>query len=155
MAMPGILGAFANHAFLKDLHDRHLMKLAQGASSFSKKQGDYLTRAGTKSPGLFLLQSGRVEIDIRRSENDHLALQVLGPGDIVGWSWSVPPYQALFDTRVIEDASGILFEGNWLRSQCDVDHELGYFLLRQTITVLTSRAAATRNELLGQGTAAK
>ena len=149
MALPGILGAFANHTFLKELHDRHLMKLAQGASPFSKKQGEYLTRAGSKSAGLFLIQSGKVEIDIQRSETEHLVLQTLGPGEIVGWSWSVPPYQSHFDTRVIEDVSGILLEGNWLRSQCDVDHELGYFLLRQTIAVLSSRAIATRTQLLG------
>jgi CRP-like cAMP-binding protein len=149
MTMPGILGTFASHEFLKNLKQRHLMKLAQGAKPFSLKAGEFLTRAGTTSSGLFLIQSGKVEIDIQRPDKDSLALQTLGPGEIVGWSWVVPPYQSHFDCKVIEDVSGLFFDGHWLREQCDQDHELGYFLLRQTLAVLSSRAAATRLQLVG------
>jgi CRP/FNR family transcriptional regulator, cyclic AMP receptor protein len=149
MTMPNILDSFASHEFLKNLKQRHLMKLAQGAKPFAQKTGEFLARVGTTSPGLWLIKSGKVEIDIRRPDQQSLALQTLGPGEIVGWSWVVPPYQSQFDCKVMEDVSGLFFDGHWLREQCEQDHELGYYLLRQTLAVLSSRAAATRMQLLG------
>jgi hypothetical protein len=43
---------------------------------------------------------------------------------------------------------GVVFDAAWLREKCTQDHELGYHLLKQLVTVIASRLAATRVQLL-------
>jgi hypothetical protein len=75
-------------------------------------------------------------------------VQTVGPGEVVGWSWVVPPHRWQFEARARDAVSGIVFDAAWLREQCESDHQLGYFLLQHLVTVLAGRLAATRLQLL-------
>jgi hypothetical protein len=67
---------------------------------------------------------------------------------VVGWSWVVPPYVWQFDARAVDAVEGTCFDAEWLRQRCDEDCQLGYHLVRQLLTVLAGRLAATRLQLL-------
>lgn len=77
-----------------------------------------------------------------------MPIQTVGPGEVVGWSWLLPPYRWQFDGRAVDAVEGVVFDGAWLRQQCEQDHELGYSLLRQMVAVISSRLAATRLQRL-------
>ncbi len=143
-----ILGMFAEYEFFNNFSEQHLMKLAAGTKPFKLKAGEYLAREGAPKSGLYLLQSGHISLDMQAPNKGSVHVQTVGPGNLVGWSWLVPPHRWQFDCQAVDEVQGLGFDGGWLRELCEQDHELGYHLLKQMITVMYNRAAATRTQLL-------
>jgi CRP-like cAMP-binding protein len=150
MAELGILDAFASHAFLKGLSQHHLMILASGARPFKAAAGELLAREDETARNFYLVQSGRVAIEIHRPGRGPTLVHTVEPGDVVGWSWIVPPYRWQFDARALEPVTGLAFDAAWLREKCEMDHELGYQLLRQMVCVIVTRLASTRLQMSEQ-----
>jgi CRP-like cAMP-binding protein len=148
MISSSLVQTFHSHAYLKELSERHLMVLASGARPFTTPADNYLAREGSSANAFYLIQSGHVALETEVPKRGTVRLQTMGPGEIIGWSWLIPPHRWRFDCVAVDDVQGISFEANWLREQCECDHELGYHLLRHLMTVLASRLAATRIQLL-------
>lgn len=148
MSEPGVVGAFASHAFLQGLSEQHRMRLASGVRPFVAAPGEYLGREGLPAHAFFLIQSGQVSLGSHLSERGAVPIQTVGPGEVVGWSWLLPPYRWQFDARAVDAVQGLAFDAAWLREQCEQDHELGYHLLRQLLAVVSSRLAACRVQRL-------
>jgi CRP/FNR family transcriptional regulator, cyclic AMP receptor protein len=147
MTSPGILGAFASHAFLNSLSERHRMVLAAGVRPFTAEPTQVLARAGEPANDFFLIQDGHVAIGMTTPDGDGVTMQTVGRGDVIGWSWLVPPHRWKFDCRAVDHVQGLAFNAAWLRDKCEQDHDLGYHLLRQLTTVMASRLEATRRQL--------
>jgi CRP/FNR family cyclic AMP-dependent transcriptional regulator len=143
-----ILGTFASHAFLEALSEQHRVRLASGAKPFRAAPGECLAREGEPAHAFYLIQSGHVSIGTHLGKGGAAPIQTLGPGDVVGWSWLLPPYQWQFDARATDSVQGLVFDAAWLRDQCEQDHELGYHLLKQLLTVVSGRLAAYRIQQL-------
>jgi CRP/FNR family transcriptional regulator, cyclic AMP receptor protein len=142
-----MLETFAGHAFLRGLNRRHLTILASGAKPFQATEGEYLGREGQTAMHFYLIQVGKVSIEIRRQDAGLISVQALGPGEAVGWSWLVPPHLWQFDCRVIDKVRGIALDAEWLREQCEADTALGHQLLKRLVIVLAGRLATTRRLL--------
>lgn len=149
MTDQGILGTFTSHDFLRRLGDRHLMLLASGAKPFTAAPGEHLSREGEPATTFYLIQSGHVEVGTRDASRGEVIVQSVGPGDVVGWSWLLPPYRWQFDARAVDTVQGVAFDAEWLREKCEQDHELGYHLLTQLVAVIASRLAATWRQVAG------
>ncbi len=110
--------------------------------------GDFLLRQGREADQFFLIDKGRVSIEAFSSSGGPLILQTLGGGQVLGWSWIVPPYQWRFDARAVEDTTVIAFDGEVLRSEMEKDHDLAYELMHRFLGVLVLRVEAARMQLL-------
>jgi CRP/FNR family cyclic AMP-dependent transcriptional regulator len=140
-----IVDAFAQHEFLHGLSERHRMLLASGARPFTAKPGQVLANQGERAHAFFLIRSGHVALESMLSGcDDGLLIQTVGPGEIVGWSWLVPPHQWQFRCRAVDEVEGISFNAEWLRDLCERDESLGYHLLKQLVTVMAQRLAGAR-----------
>jgi CRP-like cAMP-binding protein len=146
MTEPAILGAFASHGFIKGLSEHHRMRLATGVKPFRASVGEYLAREGEPAHAFYLIQEGHVAIGVQLSKNDAVPIQMIGPGEIVGWSWLLPPYRWQFDARATDGVHGLSFDGAWLRELCEQDYALGYHVLKQLLAVVTSRLVASRHQ---------
>jgi CRP-like cAMP-binding protein len=125
------------------------MLLATGAKPFTAAVGDYLCREGEPAKAFYLIQSGHAEVGTQTANRGQVVVQQVGPGDVVGWSWLLPPYRWQFDARAVEMVQGLTFDAEWLREKCEQDHELGYQLLIQLLAVMASRLAGTWRQLAG------
>lgn len=143
-------GVFSSHPFLSGLGNRLSMQLASGVKPFSGKAGEYLGLEGQPATSFFLIQSGQVAIESQSQEGAARRIQTIGPGEVIGWSWLLPPYQWQFDCRVVDPVQGLAMNAEWLRWQCDQNHELGYHLLTHLLAVVGGRLAATRRQLGGK-----
>ncbi len=148
MSEEGLLGTFAGHEFLRGLSQRHLMLLGSGARPFTAAAGEYLGREGEPSHAFYLIQSGHVVLSTQVGGRGSVDVQTIGPGEVVGWSWLVPPHRWQFAAQARDAVSGLRFDAQWLRDQCEQDYHLGYILLQHLVTVLASRLAATRLQML-------
>lgn len=143
-----ILAALASHSFLKGLSEKHLEMLKECSRPITAAANQYLSREGESADIFYLIQAGRVAIEIHRPERGPVRIQTIEPDEIVGWSWLVPPHRWHFDSRVIEPVQAIALDARCLRGKCEQDHELGYQLLQRLVIVIAARLSATRLQLL-------
>jgi CRP/FNR family cyclic AMP-dependent transcriptional regulator len=72
----------------------------------------------------------------------------VGPGEVVGWSWLIPPHRWQFDAHAIERVRVIALNAACLRAACEANHDLGYEVCRRLLGVIALRLAATRVQLM-------
>src|SRR3974377_979568 len=137
------LDDFATQAFSEERSEQHRMRLASGAQPFCAPPGEYLALTGEPAHAFSVIQSGQVAIGTHLGERGAVPIQTLGPGDVVGWSWLLPPYEWDFDARAVDTVRGLFLNAAWLRAQCEQDYELGYHVLKQLLHAVTSRLGAS------------
>jgi hypothetical protein len=75
-------------------------------------------------------------------------MQTMSEGEILGWSWLVPPYHWQFDAKAVELTRAITLDGKCLRKKCQEDHSLGYELLSRLVPIIGKSMEAARLQLL-------
>ena len=77
-----------------------------------------------------------------------MAIQSLKEGEVLGWSWMIPPYKWHFDARAFDLTRAIALDGACLREKCEEDHDLGYELMSRFALIIAQRLEATRLQLM-------
>jgi CRP-like cAMP-binding protein len=138
----------AGHPFLRGLKPAHVRLLADSAMRMHYDAGQLIFREGDPANRFYLLEQGRVSLESHRKDEAPAGIQVVGPGDVLGWSWLFPPYYWHFDARVLEPTNAIFFYGTRLREQCEQDHDFGFEMMKRMTQVVIHRLQATRKQLL-------
>jgi len=138
----------AKHPFFKDLETRYLKLVVGCASNVVFRAGEMICRHGGDANRFYLIRQGRVAVELNAPGRGTITVQTLGEGDILGWSWLIPPYQWHFDARATESTRAIAMDGTCLRTKSQADHDLGYELLTRFARVLAGQLEATRVQLL-------
>ncbi|MDW8105819.1 MAG: cyclic nucleotide-binding domain-containing protein, partial [Armatimonadota bacterium] len=138
----------AEHPFFAGLEPRYVQVIAGCASNVVFEEGRIIFREGEEADRFYLIREGRVALEVHAAGIGTLTIQTLDAGDILGWSWLVPPYRWHFDARAIEQTRAIALDGECLRRKCEEDHDLGYELLKRFAEIITQRLQATRLQLL-------
>ena len=110
--------------------------------------GERLFREGDPADTFFLLRHGLVALDAYVPNRGQLTVETVGPGEIVGWSWLLPPYRWHFTGRAVDLVRAVQFDGACLRGKCEDDPALGYELMGRFAQVLIERLQWTRLRLL-------
>jgi len=138
----------ADHPFFHELPPAHLSVVVGCAANLRFEAGAFLFRAGEEANQFFLLREGKVALEVTAPGRPPLVLQTVGAGDILGWSWLIPPYHWMFDARADEQTRAVALDGKCLRAKCEGDHDLGYELLKRFAHIMEQRLQATRLQLL-------
>jgi CRP-like cAMP-binding protein len=136
------------HPFFAELDPEHLRLLAGCAANVRFDAGGFVVRAGDEADQFFLIRHGKVALELAAPGHPPLVVQTLGEGDILGWSWLIPPHRWTFDAVAVEPTRALALDGTCLRTKCEADHHLGYELLKRVAHVLAQRLEATRLQLL-------
>ena len=136
------------HRFLKDLDEKHVHQLVSCAKNVRYDEGEFLCREGEEANVFFLIRSGRVALEIYVPERGATRIQTMDNGDVIGWSWLIPPFCWHFDAHAIEPTRAFVFDGKCLRGKCEADHDLGYELLKRFAHLIEEQLQATRLQLL-------
>ena len=126
----------------------HLEMLVDSAMLKSFDAGELIFREGDMANRFYLIREGRVALESAKRESEPVLVQYIGAGDVLGWSWLVPPYYWHFDARAVEPTQAIFFYGTRLREQCEEDKAFGYELMRRTAETVIDRLQATRKRFI-------
>jgi CRP-like cAMP-binding protein len=138
----------AAHPFFQRLAPEHLKLLVGCATNVRFDAGAFLFRTGEDANQFFLIREGAVALEAAAPGRVPVVVQTLGAGEILGWSWLIPPYHWTFDARALEPTRAIALDGRCLREKCEADHDLGYELLKRISHILWERLEAERVQLL-------
>ena len=138
----------AGHAFFAGFEPKYLKLLEGCASNLRYDKGSYLIRHGEDADRFFLIRRGLVQIELYAPDRGAVPVVTVDPGEVLGWSWLVPPYRWSFDARAVETTIAVSFDGKCLRKKLEADHELGYQVLKRFTQVIAKRLDAARLQVL-------
>ena len=147
-AVPAVESVIAGHPFLCGLKPEYLRLLADSSMRVRYGAGEFIFREGDPANRFYLIEQGRVSLESPRRDATAVPIQVIGPGDVLGWSWLFPPYYWQFDARAVEPTTAIFLYGTRLREQCDQNQGFGFEMMKRMTQVVIHRLQATRKQLL-------
>jgi CRP-like cAMP-binding protein len=150
MAVKTVENVIAGHPFLCGLKPAHMRRLVDSAMRVRFETGELIFREGDPANRFYLVEEGRVSLESQLRDEGPVAIQVIGPGEVLGWSWLFPPYYWQFDARALEPTTALFFYGTRLREQCEQDHAFGYEMMKRMTQVVIRRLQATRKQLLSK-----
>jgi len=138
----------AEHAFFAGLDSEFTNLMVGCASNVRFKKGDYIFREGDPADTFYLMRNGKVAVEIFAPQHEPIIVATLEEGEILGWSWLLPPYQWKHQARATEDVRAIALDGKCLRTKCEQNHDLGYEILKRFARIIEQRLEATRLQLI-------
>ena len=144
----------AEHPFFRDLDEKYLELIVGCGRNVKYNAGEYVFREGDVSDTFYLIRHGRVALEVHVPGRGPVVIETLGEGDVLSWSWLVPPYRKQFDARALTLVRALAFDGECILKKCEEDPRLGYELLKRFLRLVGRRLQATRVQILdiyGQG----
>lgn len=135
-------------SFFKGMDSKYISALAGCAKNVQFKTGEVIFKEGDLSHWFYVLKSGKVALEINVPPKGAVIIQTISEGDVLSWSWIVPPYKKHFSARALELTRAIAFDGECVRKKCELDHSLGYELFKRFALIIAQRLDATRLQLL-------
>lgn len=146
--MQTIAELLGKHPFFAGLGADAMELVAGCAVNVHFAEGDYIFAAGAPASRFYVIRHGRVALDIYSPGRGRLVIDTMDAGEVLGWSWLVPPYQYFADARAVTPVSATALDGACLRGKCEADAELGYQLLKRVTAVMYQRLQSSRIRLL-------
>ncbi len=138
----------AAHPFLISLNEHHVRLLADCAVRVAFEGDQIIFREGETANRFYLIEQGEVVLESTTAAGEGIAIDTIGDGDLLGWSWLFSPYVWRFTARAVKPTTAIFFYGTVLREYCEKDHTLGYELLKRMSKVMMRRLQSARGKLL-------
>lgn len=147
--------ALAQHPFLAELGEAALARFGRATEEREFPAGSFIFREGEEADRLYLVQKGRVALELSVPGRGATQLESLRSGDILGLSWLFPPYRWHLDARAVEPVAVLAVDADELRA-CITDDpalcgELSMRLLHQLYQRL-ERVRMQRLDLYKAGT---
>ena len=107
-----------------------------------------LFHEGTRAAGCWLIHDGCIALDLAIPGRGEVVVQTLGPGDVLGWSWLIPPYEWHFGAITTRETTATKLDTDQLRRLATEDPRFGYALALSLFQACVERLQATRSRLL-------
>ena len=137
-----------DHPFFQDLKPEYIDSLAGCASNIRFPARKVIFSMGDPADRFYILQSGKVAIDIESADRGVITIETLDAGKVLGWSWLFPPYQHYFGARAVEDTIAVAMDARCLRGKLEQDPAMGYDMMKRFSAIMLRRMQRARVQLL-------
>jgi CRP-like cAMP-binding protein len=137
----------SEHPFFQGLSPEHLELVVGCALNRRLEKDEPLLELGADANQFWLIRQGEVAVEVPHNGRA-VTVQTLDDGDVLGWSWMVPPYKWHFNARATRLTRVIEFDARCLREKCEANHDLGYIIVNRLSQVASELLDALRLQLL-------
>lgn len=141
-------GCLKPHPFLQDCSCAFLNHLEEFAREVDFKEGDTILREGDYADRFYLICDGSVCVESGSNGAPGVCIQMLGSGDVLGWSWLYAPYEWHFTARAVTACRTVELNAASLLIRAEEDPTFGYELMKRLSKHLIHRLQATRKRLV-------
>jgi len=138
----------ASHPFLSGLSPGAVELIAGCASNVHFAEGDRIFDEGEPASLFYVIRHGGVALELHTPAKGPLVIDTMNEGEVLGWSWLVPPYRYFAYATAVTPVSATAIDAACLRGKCEADAELGYQLLKRVTTVMYHHMQSARLRLL-------
>ncbi len=128
--------------------DQQRLIASSAARDVAFGAGATLFGEGDPAVGCWLIQLGQVAVGSQVPGRGLVVVQTLGPGDVLGWSWLVPPHRWHYTAAARTAVTAVELDTGRLRALADADSALGFPLSLGFIEIVVARLQNTRSRLL-------
>ena len=148
MKIEGLDRLLEEHPLFQNMDEVLRQVIVGCAANESFAAGEYIFREQEAADKFYLLRYGSVALEIHLAGREPLIVDTLHEGDILGWSWLIPPYRWMLDARAVQLTRAISLDTKCIRGKMEEDHRLGYELYRRFMPVIAKRLQAGRLQLI-------
>ena len=145
---PRIVERIREHPFFRGFDEEFVESACADAVERRFWAAEILFREGSPAKNLFVVLEGKVGLEVGSSDRPELTVQTVGPGEVIGWSWLVPPHRWRFDARALKPTLMVALDAEHLRHTLSRRPEWGYQFMIRFLPVLAERLENTRIQLL-------
>jgi CRP-like cAMP-binding protein len=121
---------------------------AAASTELQLKTDEILFDEGGPADAFYIVDEGKVGLELTSPGKDPMVLQTLGPGDLVGLSWLFPPYRWNWRGRAIVDTRLVAFDAGVVREHIENNRDLALEVLTVVAGEVVVRLHRTRVQLL-------
>ncbi|MFF2502968.1 cyclic nucleotide-binding domain-containing protein [Streptomyces sp. NPDC058067] len=123
-------------------------RLMEFAREVSFEVGDRLFEEGGRADRFWIVRTGTVALDLHVPDRQPAAVETLGHGELIGWSWHFPPYHWHLGAEAMSPVRTWEFDAEGVRKMCADDPEFGRAIAVWVGLVAADRLHASRIRLL-------
>lgn len=146
--MKSISDLLGEHQFFEGMTSEALELISGCGRNVHFDADDPIISEDQPADVFYVLRSGRVALEVATPRRGPLVIETVGPGEILGVSWLLPPYRWTFDGRAMTSTSAVAIDAACLRQKCDEDPVLGYEMFKRFAGLVRDRLRATRLQLV-------
>ena len=143
-----IVDRIMHHPFFAGLDPTLCCAMAAKAEERTYDVGEMLVREGRPAEEFFLVLDGKVALEIGGADRAVITVETIGRGELLGWSWLVPPYHWRFDARATKPTQVIAINAASARYALAAHPALAYQFLMKLLPVVGERLENTRIQVL-------
>jgi len=147
-SVPALAATIAAHRFTAGMKAEYLQRLTEAAMFKQFEADEIVFREGEPANRFYLIRNGKIALEAKSYGDSAPLVQIVGEGEVLGWSWLFPPYYWHFTARAVEPTDVIFFYGTRLRTQSGADPAFGYELMKRVAAIVIKRLQITRVQLL-------
>ncbi|MEU1571321.1 cyclic nucleotide-binding domain-containing protein [Streptomyces collinus] len=103
---------------------------------------------GAKADHFWIIHTGTVALDVHVPGRRAAVIETLGAGELLGWSWLVPPHHWHLGAQATSPVRAYEFDAAAVSELCGKDPELRQELLAYVAAVIAGRLRSARVRLL-------
>lgn len=103
---------------------------------------------GRYADRFWIVKSGAVALDMPLPGHKIVAVETLGPGELLGWSWLFPPYRWHLSARALGSVVAYEFNAAEIRDLCRDDPALGRDIVLAVAGTIAHRLNSSRARLV-------
>ena len=136
-----------DHPFLRGMGGRFLRVITVGAVDRTYAVGEPVVREGEPADHLYLVFHGQLALEVEEGEHARRVLDLIGPGEVLGWSSILPLNLWPFDARAIKETRIVSIRAQVLRRALESGPAEAYRFLQHVISVVGHRLEDARTDL--------
>jgi CRP-like cAMP-binding protein len=133
---------------LAALPDEHLDRLTALAQDVEFPAGRRIFEEKGKADRFWIIRDGDVSLELRVPGCPPAAVEKLGQGSLLGWSWLFPPRHWHMSARALTDVRAFEFDAAAVRRLCQEHPAFGYVFVLACAEVIGRRLEDARTRLL-------
>jgi CRP/FNR family cyclic AMP-dependent transcriptional regulator len=109
--------------------------------------GESIFTENSESARLYVVDSGRVNLDIEAVPDTHLQVASLKRNEVFGWETLVPPYKYTSTANAVEDSGLIILDGEVMRTLCKTHPDICARVMERVVRIAADQLVATRQQM--------
>jgi CRP/FNR family transcriptional regulator, cyclic AMP receptor protein len=148
MTDPSIADRLSRTPLFRGLPAENIAFLAAHARVRPLKDNEAVFHTGDRASHFYLVTKGHISVEVAAIEGPSLMLQEVGPDNVLGWSWLIPPHRWSFQARATTPAEVIEFDGAAVLAECETNPRFGYALLKRFSALMSERLQHARQRMV-------
>jgi len=140
----------SNHEFFSGLHKNYVALLCEFVSVVEINKAQTLFQLGERADKFYIIKNGCITMQIPALMGPTLEVQTLCSGQVLGWSWLIPPFQWHFQAKAEEESTLLEFDGIGILLLCEQDPRFGYELLKRFAALMSQRLDVSRQKMMDE-----